>query len=213
MTETVTLPALADTLLNDTTPRRRLIGLAGPPGVGKTTTAERLKSMLNGRRPGIADILPMDGYHFDDLVLEARGHRPRKGAPHTFDLPGFRVMVERLRADDGTDVAVPVFDRDLEIARAGARIVAGTTRLVVVEGNYLLLDAPGWRDLKPLFDVTVKLVADEALLEERLTRRWRGYGFADGDMAAKMEGNDLPNMRLILERSLAPDYEIAAGDD
>lgn len=208
MTETVTLPELADRLLAESSGARRLVALAGPPGAGKTTAAERLKQLLNERRPAVADILAMDGYHFDDMVLNARGHRPRKGAPHTFDLLGFRAMIERVRADDGTEIAVPVFDRDLEIARAGARIVAAATRVIVVEGNYLLLDEPGWRDLKPLFHRTAKLVASEAVLEARLTRRWEGYGYEGERMREKMEDNDLPNMRLILSRSLDADYEI-----
>ncbi|KAB0681249.1 nucleoside/nucleotide kinase family protein [Aureimonas leprariae] len=213
MAETVTLPELAERLLAEAGDARRLVALAGPPGAGKTTAADRLKELLNERRPGVADILPMDGYHFDDLVLNARGHRPRKGAPHTFDLLGFRAMVERLRADDGTDIAVPVFDRDLEIARAGARIVAAGTRIVVVEGNYLLLDEPGWRDLKPLFHRTAKLVASEAVLEARLTRRWEGYGYQGARMVEKMEGNDLPNMRLVLARSLDADYDIRSDGE
>ncbi|WP_152046850.1 nucleoside/nucleotide kinase family protein [Aureimonas psammosilenae] len=208
MSETITLPVLVDRLLDQPSAKRRLVALAGPPGVGKTTTADLLKSMLNERQGDLADILPMDGFHFDDLVLNARGHRPRKGAPHTFDLLGFRATIERVKRDDGSDIAVPVFDRDLEIARAGARIIAGDTRIVVVEGNYLLLDEPGWRDLSPLFDVSVKLVADESVLEARLTQRWKGYGYEGEAMVAKMEGNDLPNMRLVVRNSLPADYEI-----
>lgn len=208
VSETITLPVLVDRLLDQPSAKRRLVALAGPPGVGKTTTADLLKSMLNERQGDLADILPMDGFHFDDLVLNARGHRPRKGAPHTFDLLGFRATIERVKRDDGSDIAVPVFDRDLEIARAGARIIAGDTRIVVVEGNYLLLDEPGWRDLSPLFDVSVKLVADESVLEARLTQRWKGYGYECEAMVAKMEGNDLPNMRLVVRNSLPADYEI-----
>jgi pantothenate kinase len=208
VSETITLPVLVDRLLDQPSAKRRLVALAGPPGVGKTTTADLLKSMLNERQGDLADILPMDGFHFDDLVLNGRGHRPRKGAPHTFDLLGFRAMIERVKRDDGSDIAVPVFDRDLEIARAGARIIAGDTRIVVVEGNYLLLDEPGWRDLSPLFDVTVKLVADESVLEARLTQRWEGYGYEGEAMVAKMEGNDLPNMRLVVRNSLLANYEI-----
>lgn len=70
--------------------------------------------------PGAAAILPMDGYHYDDLLLEARGDRPRKGASHTFDVDGFHAMLTRLAANDGRDVVVPVFDRSFEIARISA---------------------------------------------------------------------------------------------
>lgn len=205
MSETLTLDALAGRLVEAAETRRILVALAGPPGVGKSTTAEALLTRVEAAAPGLAGLLPMDGYHFDDRVLEARGHRPRKGAPHTFDLAGLRAMILRLKADDGADIAVPVFDRTIEIARAGAAIIPGAARVVIVEGNYLLLDAPGWRDLKALFDVTVRLEASEAVLEQRLLERWRGFALAGEALVAKMEGNDLPNMRLVLRESLAPD--------
>jgi pantothenate kinase len=206
MSRPVSLDALTDILTAADRSKRRLVAIAGPPGVGKSTTCERLVERLNAAAPGLAGLLPMDGYHFDDAVLHERGHRPRKGAPHTFDLGGFAAMIRRLKADDGSDVAVPVFDRAIEIARAGGRIIAGETRIIVVDGNYLLLDAPGWRDLKPLFDVTVMLAADEAVLEARLIERWRGFGLEGADLVTKMEGNDLPNMRLVLRESLPADY-------
>jgi len=160
------------------------------------------------RRPGVADILPMDGYHLDDMVLNARGHRPRKGAPHTFDLDGFRAMLERLRRDEGREVAVPVFDRSIEIARAGARIINPDVRIILAEGNYLLLDEPGWRDLAPLFDLTVMIEASEDTLVERLTQRWLGFNYGPEALIEKLEGNDLPNMRLVLEKSRPADISI-----
>jgi pantothenate kinase len=202
----ISLDALADILRSAATERRLLVALAGPPGVGKSTTCEALADILNTVAPGSAGILAMDGYHFDDLLLVARGDRPRKGAPHTFDLGGLAAMIERLRADDGSDIAVPVFDRSIEIARAGARIIDGRARIIIVEGNYLLLDWPGWRELG--FDVTVMLEADEAVLEARLTTRWQGFGYEGQAMLDKMEGNDLPNMRLVLRQSRPADYTL-----
>ncbi|MBC8128849.1 MAG: nucleoside/nucleotide kinase family protein, partial [Rhizobiaceae bacterium] len=88
--------------------------------------------------------------------------------------------------------------------RAGARIIAGGTRVILVEGNYVLLDAEGWRDLSPLFDVTVMVRADEAVLEARLRERWARFDAAA--MTEKMDGNDLPNMRLVLRSSLPAHY-------
>lgn len=205
-TRRITLDDLAALLPHASAERRILVGIAGPPGVGKTTTCDILAERLNAVEPGSCGVVAMDGYHFDDAVLLARGDRPRKGAPHTFDLGGLKAMILRLKADEGSDIAVPVFDRSIEIARAGARIIAGTVRIVIVEGNYLLLDAPGWRDLDALFVVTVMLAADETVLEERLTARWEGFGLAGEEMARKMEGNDLPNLRLVLRESLAADY-------
>lgn len=206
MTETIDIESLVTRLKQaEASGRRVLVALAGSPGAGKSTVAEALAERLNAEAPGSCGLLPMDGYHFDDAVLIARGHRPRKGAPFTFDLGGLAAMIRRLKADDGSDIAVPVFDRSIEIARAGGRIVEAGARIILVEGNYLLLDEPGWRDLQPLFDVTVMLQAEPSVLEARLTARWRdvleGQALVD-----KMEGNDLPNMRLVLGHSLAADY-------
>ncbi|WP_062230524.1 nucleoside triphosphate hydrolase [Aureimonas sp. N4] len=208
MTERSTLAALTDALLSEEGERRRIVAIAGSPGSGKSTTAESLKERLNARRPGVADILPMDGYHFDDMVLNARGHRPRKGAPHTFDLDGFRAMLERLRRDEKREVAVPVFDRSIEIARAGARIINPDVRVILAEGNYLLLDEPGWRELGELFDLTVMIEASEDTLVERLTQRWLGFNYGPEALLEKLEGNDLPNMRLVLSKSRPADIAI-----
>ena len=109
-------------------PGRFLTALAGPPGAGKSTLAAELVAALGTE----AKAVPMDGFHYDDAVLTARGARQRKGAPDTFDVQGFLHMLRRLRVED--DVAIPLFDRDLEISRAGADIVTAADRLLVVEG-------------------------------------------------------------------------------
>ncbi len=186
--------------------RRIIVALAGPPGAGKSTVADHLARSLNTASPGIAALFPMDGYHFDDAILNARGHRPRKGAPHTFDLGGYSAMLDRLRADDAADIAVPVFDRTLEIARAGADIVPGSARIVVTEGNYLLLDAEGWRDLRSRFDIAVFVTAPLDIITERLHQRWLGFDYDDAALVSKMEGNDLPNVRLVLGSSMEADF-------
>ncbi|MFN3616327.1 MAG: nucleoside/nucleotide kinase family protein, partial [Rubrimonas sp.] len=100
-------------------PGRHVAALAGPPGAGKSTLAE----MAVERLGAACAILPMDGFHYDDSLLNARGWRPRKGAPHTFDVGGLAATLARLRAGDEDAVAVPVFDRAIEIARAGARLI------------------------------------------------------------------------------------------
>ena len=114
---TVEIAELADLLIARSNDSRLVAAVAGAPGSGKSTLAEKLVAEIETRRPGMAAILPMDGYHYDDVLLDRMGRRARKGAPDTFDVGGYRHMLQRLRADNEAAVAVPVFDRDIEIAR------------------------------------------------------------------------------------------------
>jgi pantothenate kinase len=185
---------------------RIILAMAGPPGSGKSTLAEKLVGLLNDRTPGLAEVLPMDGYHYDDLYLVPAGLRPRKGAPQTFDVGGLYHTLRRLRARDEAEVAVPVFDRAIEIARAGARLIPASVPVIVVEGNWLLLDQSPWDRLRPMFDITVRVDVPEPVLHERLRGRWTGYGLTEVEIVAKLEENDLPNGRLVRDGSVAPDY-------
>jgi pantothenate kinase len=188
---------------------RSLTAIAGPPGAGKSTLAEALAEKLNEGAPDSAAVLPMDGYHFDDRVLVPRGLRPRKGAPETFDVAGLYHMLRRLKQNEEPEIAVPVFDRDLEIARAGARLIPQQVRYLIVEGNYLLLDRPGWSRLSALFDTTVMIAVPEAVLRQRLLERWQGYNLPPEDIAAKVEANDLPNGRLVVSASAQAEFVLA----
>ena len=190
---------------------RTIVAVAGPPGGGKSTFAAAIALALNAVQAGSAAIVPMDGFHYDDAVLRARGALARKGAPHTFDVGGLLSLLRRLRAADEPDVAVPVFDRKLEISRAAASLVPSSTKILIVEGNYLLLDAPEWARLRPLFDLTVMLREDRRVLEQRLIARWLSYGFDAEAARAKAEQNDLPNAGLILDRSVAADITLLDG--
>jgi pantothenate kinase len=187
---------------------RQIVGIAGPPGSGKSTVAERLVAAANVARPGFAALLPMDGFHYDDGLLEAMGRRPRKGAPDTFDVGGLAHTLARLRARDEAAVAVPVFDRSIEIARAGARLIAQSVALVVVEGNYLLLNEAPWAGLRPAFDLSVMIETSAAELRARLTRRWADLGLAPEDIALKVEQNDLPNGSRVVAQSRKPDFRL-----
>lgn len=207
----IDLAGLSEHLRRTQGAARRLIALAGAPGAGKSTIAERLCASLNQHAASFARILAMDGFHLDDRVLEARGLRARKGAPDTFDVDGLNAMLDRLRADDGREIAVPVFDRSLEIARAGADIIPAATRAVIVEGNYLLLDHPdhlAWAGLIPRFDVTVMLEVPRDCLAERLAARWRGFGLDAATVKAKVEANDLLNADLVMTHSRQADFQV-----
>lgn len=174
---------------------RVLVAVAGAPGAGKSTLAARLVEDLGPE----AALVPMDGYHLDNAILDVRGRRFEKGSPDTFDVAGFAAMLRRLKAED--EVIIPVFDRTIDLSRGSARVVGPQARIAVVEGNYLLLrDAP-WDGLAPLWDLTVFLDVPEAELERRLVARWLHHGL---DLAAarhRAEANDLPNARIVVERS------------
>jgi len=184
--------------------QRCIVAIAGPPGSGKSTIAEQLDADLNARSGGSAAILPMDGYHFDDMVLVPRGLRPRKGAPETFDVAGFAHMIGRLRDNTEPEIAVPVFDRSIEIARAGGRLISRSVRIVIVEGNYLLLDQPPWNSLK--FDITVMIDAERRVLRERLIKRWLDLGLRAAEAHEKVDGNDMINVDLVRHSRRPADF-------
>ena len=184
---------------------RFLTALAGPPGAGKSTLAAELVAALGQD----AKAVPMDGFHYDDAVLSARGARARKGAPDTFDVAGFRHLLTRLRTED--EVAIPLFDRDLEISRAGADIVGPDDRILIVEGNYLLLNEAPWPDLAPLFDLTIWIDVPEAELDRRLVARWAHYGKTPAESRAWIDGNDMPNIRRVVAGSRPADLVIRQG--
>lgn len=208
MTKDTDLDTLARDLLALPRTRRHIVAVAGAPGSGKSTLAEALVSRLNEAEDGTAAILPMDGFHYDDLYLEPAGLRPRKGAPETFDVGGLRHALARLSANEEPFVAVPVFDRDIEIARAGARLIPREIPIIVAEGNYLLLERPPWNSLREHFDLTVMIDVPEEELRRRLTKRWTKYNLSQEEMAWKLDGNDVPNGRVVRNESAAPDYRI-----
>jgi pantothenate kinase len=198
--------------LIDGLPRREgrlMIGIAGPPGSGKSTLAERVVDALNDRQgDAAAALLPMDGYHLDNTVLDARGLRAVKGAPDTFDAAGFVALVRRIRHEAG-DLRYPLFDRSADRTAPDAGLLRAETGIVVAEGNYLLLRDGPWADLKDLFDATVMIAPPLKVLEERLIDRWLSYGFAPEAAAARARGNDLANARTVLARSSVADLHLS----
>lgn len=186
--------------------QRFIVAIAGPPGSGKSTISEELCALLP---EGSAIVVPMDGFHYDDAVLEHRGLRHRKGAPETFDLAGFEHLLKRVRAGE-PDIAIPVFDRNMELARAGAAIIEAGTKFILVEGNYLLLDEAPWSGLGALFDFAIFLDAPRAELERRLLQRWHDHGRSDADARAWVASNDMPNVDRVLGRRRSADLVIQA---
>lgn len=179
---------------------RKTIGVAGPPGSGKSTLAEALVDRINGQEDGAAALVPMDGFHMDNAQLDQLGLRAVKGAPHTFDAEAFIAALRTVRPA-GSDGVIPLFDRSQDRTVPGARAVAADTRILVVEGNYLLLTSPPWQDVAALLDATVALRPPLDVLERRLIQRWRAQGLSMQAAQEKTRANDLKNARHVIENS------------
>jgi pantothenate kinase len=187
--------------------RRLVVAIAGPPGSGKSTFAERLRAALDttfGRR--CAAVVPMDGFHLDNAILDARGLRSRKGAPETFDSAGFVALVRRLRTED--EVVAPRFDRKRDLAVAGASVIEAENRVVLLEGNYLLLRRQPWDALEALVDLEIWLDVPLEVLEARLVQRWLDHGHAPEAARERAHTNDIPNALLAIRESRPADVAV-----
>ncbi len=152
---------------------RKLLGIAGPPGSGKTTLAEQVATAVGAQH---AVVVSMDGFHLAQAELVRLGRAERKGAPDTFDAEGFVALVERLKVAGPATIYAPVFHRDVEEPIAGACAVGGDVSLVVIEGNYLLLDDQPWNRLGSLFDETWYVDVDTVQRRDELIGRHVRFG-------------------------------------
>ncbi|MEU9305117.1 nucleoside/nucleotide kinase family protein [Streptomyces sp. NPDC048269] len=173
---------------------RRILGIAGQPGAGKSTLAERLAAELGS---ALAVVVPMDGYHLAQAELERLGRADRKGAPDTFDAAGYTTLLRRLREPGGSTVYAPAFDRSLEEPIAGSIAVRPAVPLVITEGNYLLHDAGEWARVRTLLDEAWYLAPDDGLRIRRLVDRHVRHGKGHADARAWVARSDEANARLI----------------
>jgi pantothenate kinase len=186
---------------------RAVLGIAGAPGAGKSTLAERIVAAIGAE----AIVVPMDGFHLHDDELARLGFSDRKGAPETFDVPGYAALLRRLRAETTHTVYAPAFDRSRELAVAGAVAVHPWHRLVVTEGNYLLYDAPGWSDLLPLFDETWFVQGNEDVRLERLVQRHVAHGKPPEVARRWATVSDQRNAEIVARTRVAADLVVTAG--
>lgn len=187
-------PALVGRLDRLATGPRRLLGVVGPPGAGKSTLAALMAEAMGDR----AQAVPMDGYHLAQVELERLGRAHRKGAPDTFDAAGYAALLLRLRQQRaGETVYAPDFRREIEEPVAGALPVFAQTPLVISEGNYLLLDDGEWQPVNRLFDEIWYLNVDRNLRLSRLTERHMRFGRTREQAIAWIDSNDEPNARVI----------------
>ena len=181
---------------------RRVVAIAGPPASGKSTLAAGLVEAIRGA--GVhSQLVPMDGFHLDNRILGDRGILDRKGSPPSFDAIGLLRLVQVLGASQ--ELFYPVFDRARDLSVAGAGHIAPECDTIVIEGNYLLMDAPIWRDMARYWDLSIHLSCDEAELEARLIQRWVDHGLAPEDARMRAHSNDLPNARLVGQTALRAD--------
>ena len=187
-------PALArlQSLLADG--KRHLVGLVGAPGAGKSTLAQALHHAF----AELSQVVPMDGYHLANVELARLGRAGRKGAPDTFDSAGYVALLRRLREQrDDEIVYAPEFRREIEEPIAGAIAVLPQTRLVITEGNYLLLGEGHWAHIAGLLDEAWYVDVDDGLRNQRLVERHVQFGREPAAALAWVAGTDEPNARLI----------------
>ncbi|WP_426592999.1 nucleoside/nucleotide kinase family protein [Cellulomonas sp. McL0617] len=184
------LRARLDALL--ATGQRRILGIVGAPGAGKSTLAAQVAEVAGAR----AVVVPMDGFHLAQSELERLGRADRKGAPDTFDAAGYVALLRRLRDEDGP-VYAPEYRRDLKNGIAGAIAVPADVPLVVTEGNYLLLDRHGFAPVAGLLDESWFVALPDEVRLARLVARHEAFGKSPEAARAWSHGPDEVNARLV----------------
>ena len=179
--------------------RRRVLGIAGPPGAGKTTLVAALLHAVaaDPRLAGRVAHVPMDGFHLPGAELGRLGRLNRKGAPDTFDGAGYAALLARLRSVARSTVWAPVYDRSIEESVAGAIAIPPEAEVVVTEGNYLLVDEPPWDAVRDLLDEVWAVRVDPALRTARLVARHVEFGKAPERAAAWVASVDEGNAELV----------------
>ena len=195
---------LLDNLKNDLK-NRYFIALSGPPASGKSTISEKLVKDLTLKGHN-SSILQMDGFHYDDQILKQKSLLLKKGAPETFDVMGFLNFLFRLQNEN--EVAIPIFDRSLELSRSSAVIISKETRVVIVEGNDILLKTHPWRELHKFFNSTIMINTKHEILEKRLIERWRSFNIPEEEIKQKVFENDLPNGVNVYKNSIHADFNL-----
>ena len=187
-------------------PGRALLGVTGAPGAGKSILADRLARAVPG-----SVVVPMDGFHLTTAELSARGWVAERGTPRTFDADGYVALLRALRR--GGRVDAPAFDRSREEPVPGAITVPADARLVITEGNYLLLDTPPWSQIRRLLDETWFLEAPEEVRLERLIARHIEFGRSRVEARQRATaGSDADNARLVAATRPRADLIVDAAE-
>ena len=173
---------------------RQIIGIAGAPGTGKSTFASGLADAL-GRERSI--VVPMDGFHLANKIIDGTALRDRKGAIDTFDVGGYVSLLQRLRSRDEPMVYAPSYRRGLEEPIAASIAVPEDIDFVITEGNYLLSTEPSWRRIRSLVDEIWFVETPHQLRVDRLIARHVAFGMGEEAATAWATGPDETNARYV----------------
>ena len=183
--------------LLDSSSGRLIIGVVGKPGAGKSTITDYIMKNIKIQ----AALVPMDGYHLSNKVLIELGRSERKGAPDTFDAKGFTSLLQRIRNNVDEDIYFPVFHREFEESYAAEGVVGARTRLVLTEGNYLLVDDENWDGIRPLLNESWYLAPDDSIRQQRLIARHMKYGKTKEEAEFWSLGSDEANAQVVAASS------------
>ena len=174
-----------------------MVAICGSPGSGKSTLAGSLRNELNNVHQLATEIVSMDGFHYDNAILEKLHLLDRKGSANTFDVEGLSSLLMRLKAAPSAEIVIPIFDREQDCVKGSAYIIDKDVSIILVEGNYLLLKQSPWEKLEQYFDLTIKINCSQKTLEQRLTQRWLDLGLSQEQSLLKVHQNDLLNAEIV----------------
>ncbi len=195
------LESIAETILskvNVNTSNRFIVGIAGGPGSGKSTFAVKLKELINSKSStDLAQIFPMDGFHWKNSDLESTGLISVKGAPETFDLEGYLLTLNRIRL--GENLKAPIYSRESHDVIDNALPIEPHHKIIITEGNYLFYDEEGWCEIKDIIDLKIYIEAEKGACEKRLLGRHMRGGKTESEALEKIKKVDMKNFDLIAQ--------------
>ena len=203
----MTINELAELIIKSAAGSSRfIVAIAGPPASGKSTIAEKLSTTIAAKdKNSVPNIVPMDGFHLDNKILDDLNLRERKGASQTFDADGFIALIEKIYSED-ENIKIPEFNRTKDKVVDNGKMITGENKIVIVEGNYLFLEEAPWNVLMGFFDLPIIILPKTEILEKRLIDRWLEQGFSLENAKTKAYSNDIPNAKSVLANSAYVDH-------